>query len=416
MSGNIKWAVAQPLIGGMPIGFEAAFETPPVAIITAGFDNDSHYINYMNNTRSLGIPVINMKDDYETFISEDDEKLFNKLCTNLDVLMHVAVCAGLSQMNSSTSGSKKRGDADNDQNQNMYALSRLGMKTEAKVVAYENAPAAYTKSGEATINRIREIAEEYNYTTQLVKTNTIHHGIPQSRQRTFIMFYRDGNPGLFNYEDKDFPLLSDYLDMIPESANQQTPVSEGSLDDYYHFVLDHLGVSTMLEAVKKIDPEDKKSTWTSLQLTQKIGFDIAADYFDKKGNEKAKKLCLHCKAKTDAGQNFWDSSTFITHQGRYMNAVVNKAAHRMLQPKYERGYNIRELLWLMGHPHDFDLVDEKLWSNISQNVPVKTATFIGKNIKAYIEGELPISTTPFVKQDNTKQRCDTQSHPQDEEW
>jgi hypothetical protein len=88
----------------------------------------------------------------------------------------------------------------------------------------------------------------------------------------------------------------------------------------------------------------------------------------------------------------------------------------MLQPKYERGYNIRELLWLMGHPHDFDLVDEKLWSNISQNVPVKTATFIGKNIKAYIEGELPISTTPFVKQDNTKQRCDTQSHPQDEEW
>ena len=402
MSGKIKWVVAQPLCGGMPIGFQDAFGCPPTAIITAGFSNDEHYIQYRP-----GIPVINMEVDYETFKTDADKQLYEQLCQDVDVLMHVAVCAGLSQMNASKSGSKKRGDADNDQNQNMYNLTKLGMRMRARVVVYENAPAAYTKSGEDTINRIREIADSFKYTTQLLKTDTLFHGIPQSRSRTFIMFYRDGNPGYFEYEEKDFPLLTDYLDMIPESATDQFVIDENAKDPFYYFVLHHTGKSTMMEAIKVIDPNDKKSTWTSLQLTQAIGFEKAIEYFDKNGDEKSKKLSEHCLAKTKEGKNFWDSSTFITHQGRYMNAVVNKAANRMLQPKYERGYTVRELLWLMGHPHDFDLVNpEKNWTQISQNVPVKTATYIGNNIKKYLNGELQISTEVFVKQDNTKKRID----------
>ena len=74
---QIKWVVAQPLIGGMPLGFENSFETPPSAIITAGFEQDTHYIKYQNETKQLNIPVINMESDYETFKSEEDEKLYN---------------------------------------------------------------------------------------------------------------------------------------------------------------------------------------------------------------------------------------------------------------------------------------------------------------------------------------------------
>lgn len=401
-TGKIKWVVAQPLCGGMPIGFQDAFGCPPTAIITAGFSNDEHYIQY-----KPGIPVIKMEVDYQTFKTDADKELYEQLCQNVDVLMHVAICSGLSQMNSSKSGSKKRGDADNDQNQNMYNLTKLGMRMNAKVVVYENAPAAYTKSGEETIKRIREIADGFKYTTHLLKTDTLFHGIPQSRQRTFIMFYRDSNPPYFEYEEKDFPLLMDYLDMIPKEAHHQFVVDQEALDPFYHFVLHHTKTKRMLDAVKVIDPEDKKSTWTSLQLTQAIGFDHAIKYFFKIKNEKAKRLAEHCQAKVKEGKNFWDSSTFITHQGRYMNAVVNKAANRMLQPKYERGYTVRELLWLMGHPHDFDLVEPtKNWTQISQNVPVKTATYIGNNIKKYLNGELNISTEVFVKQDNTKKRID----------
>ena len=86
-------------------------------------------------------------------------------------------------------GSMARGCADNVQNQNMYALTRLGMRMNAKVVVFENAPAAYTKSGEKTVDRLKEIAEEYNYSTHLIKTDTLLHGIPQSRKRTFLSFY-----------------------------------------------------------------------------------------------------------------------------------------------------------------------------------------------------------------------------------
>ena len=416
---KIRFVVAQPLIGGMPIGLERAFDCPPLAIISAGFANDDHYIQYMNDKRSLDIPVIMMNDDYETFQTPEDEKLYNEIVKDIDVLMHVAVCAGLSQMNSSNSGSKKRGCADNDQNQNMYALTRLGMRVNAKVVTFENAPTAYTKSGAAVIDRLRGIANDFKYSTQLVKTDTLLHGIPQQRKRTFIMFYRDTNPGFFNYEKVPFKNLIEYLDEIPEDAGNQTIVDEKARDDFYYFVLNHTKSETFLEAISKLDPENKKSTWTSLQLTQKIGFDKAIVYFEENDNEKSAKLSRHCLAKVKDGKNFWDSSTFLTHQGRYMNAVVNKAANRMLQPKYERGYTIRELLWLMGHPHDFDLATEKNWGHISQNVPVKTATYIGGQIKNYLNNELELSNSSFVKQNNDKQVIDEGDNEldiKDDEW
>lgn len=45
-------------------------------------------------------------------------------------------------------------------------------------------------------------------------------------------------------------------------------------------------------------------------------------------------------------------------------------------------------------------------SHISQNVPVKTATYVAYNIKKYLNDELDLSGSNFVKQDNIKQRID----------
>ena len=54
----------------MALGFEKALGVPPLAIISAGFKNDQHYINYMNNIRKLDIPVINMDVQYTKFLDE----------------------------------------------------------------------------------------------------------------------------------------------------------------------------------------------------------------------------------------------------------------------------------------------------------------------------------------------------------
>lgn len=423
-----NWVVAQPLIGGMPLGFENAFGTPPKAIITAGFGNDDHYIKYMNETRGLNIPVIRTEVDYETFKTEEDERLFNKVVgEGVDVLMHVAVCAGLSMLNAVNEGSKARGDADNDQNQNMYALTNLGYRMKAKVVAFENAPAAYTKSGEKVINRLKENAENAGYTTQLFRTDTLLHGIPQSRKRTFIMFYQDGNPGLFNYEHVPYTPLPEYLTQVGEGMpHWDEEVAIDSKDQFYDFILAYSGANTYYEAMQKIGPH--KNTWTALQLTDHIGFDTAIEWFERKAKElgetsdkdkylRAARIARHCKAKREKDLGYWDSTTYLANDGKYVNAVISKNIHRSLHPTEERGYNIRELLHLMGHPHDFEMIEaKKNWNHISQNVPVKTATFIGSQIKEYLSGKLAISSTPFVKQDNIKQRLDTASHPTQEDW
>ena len=409
---KINWIAAQPLIGGMPIGFENAFGSQPLAIITAGFKNDEHYIKYMNETRGIGVPVIHMNTDYETFSTEEDASLYNKIVSNneIDVLMHVAICAGLSQLNCVSTGCKARGDANNDQNQNMYALTKLGMRMNAKVVVFENAPAAYTKSGESTVNKLKEIATEYKYSTHLFRTDTLLHGIPQSRKRTFIMFYRDTNPAYFNYELIPYIKLDEYLKQVDESMDHYNDfMCIQAKDCFYEFILNYSGCSFFHDAMKKIGSH--KNTWTALQLTEYIGFETAITFFEqqfketkKSKYEKAIEISKHCMNKISRGLGYWDSSTYLPNGGEYTNAVISKNIHRALHPTLERGYNIREILHLMGHPHDFVMANpQKDWIHITQNVPVKTAQFIGLQIKLYLEEKLGIIRSDFLKQDNITQ-------------
>lgn len=424
MIGKVKWVVCQPLIGGMAIGFENAFGSLPLAIITCGFNNDEHYIKYINETRNLNIPIIKMDSTYTEFIDTASEVLFNEIIVDgLDVLMHVAVCSGLSQLNCSRTGSKRMGWADNDQNQNMYNLSKLGMNLGANIVAFENAPAAYTKVGEETIKRLIEISNTYNYTTQLFRTNTLLHGIPQSRKRTFIMFYKNGNPGLFNYEYKKYTILTDYLNEVNKTMMHFNDyVDIETKDVFYDFVLHESGMSTFHDAIIKLGPD--KNICTSLTLTNYIGFEIGIKYFKDKLEqtqdvkyEKAIRLSKHCKKKLSLGLGFWDGSTCLQNGGMYINALIAKNMQKLLHPSKERGYNIREMLHLMGHPHNFEMIDpKKNWWQISQNVPVPAAEFVGSQIKEYLNGNLKISSTTFVKQDNIKQKLDTLSYSIEEEW
>lgn len=84
----INWIVTQPLIGGMPIGFENAFGVPPLAIITCGFVNDTHYIQYKNTTQNNNIPIIRMTGDYSGFTSKEDEDIYNSILDShsIDIL------------------------------------------------------------------------------------------------------------------------------------------------------------------------------------------------------------------------------------------------------------------------------------------------------------------------------------------
>lgn len=428
---TVNWVSMQSLIGGFSLGAEQAFGVPPLAIIHQGWSNDEHYVKYMNDTRNLGIPVIEMNSDYETFKTPEDEHRFNALMSKrIDAAIMTPVCAGLSSLNSVSEGSRARGNADNEQNQNMYALTKLGMRMGSRVVAFENAPAAYTNAGKAVVTRLEEIASSHGYSMHLFRTDTLLHGTPQSRKRTFIMFYRDTSPAVFNFQEVPYTPLPEYLDQVnPDMPHFNDWVSIDSKDQFYEFVLDHSGAGTFSEAMSKIGPD--RTTWTALQLIDCIGFDIAIEWFTERAaraeiasdNEAREKYlrgarkCQHCKSKSEAGLGYWDSTTYIANGGQYVNAVISKNIHRSLHPREERGYNIRELLHLMGHPHDFEMIEPvKNWNHISQNVPVKTGAFIAGQIREYLDGNLQHANTRFLKQDNISKRVDTPSYATSENW
>lgn len=405
---EIRWVSIQNLIGGFALGAESSFETTPVAIIHQGWVNDSIYIRYMNETKKLNIPVIRMNADYTTFFSSEDEETFNRVIKNIDVAVCCPICSGLSQMNSSNEGSKARGDANNEQNKNMYNITELGMRIDAKIVTFENAPAAYTKSGESTINVLRDIATRNKYSTSLYYTDTLYHGIPQSRKRTFVTFFKESNPAIFDYQKVQTETLDDYLKKIPDSSvnyNDYIYEKYDALDDYYKFIMYETNSKSFLEAIDKIDATAKKSTWTSAQIVIELGIDKAIAYFD---DEKIKNKLIHIKTKLEDGKSFWDNTTILANRGKFTNAIVGKSLPSMVHPSEERAYNIRELLHLMGMPLDFELNEPKKYYNcICQNVPVTTAKFICDNIKNYLSGNLQIYSSDFLKQNNLKRKIDT---------
>ena len=187
---KIRWAVVQPLTGGFPIGIEDEVGHPPEFIINNSADNTLQYINYMNNTRELDIPVINMDWEVDYFLTEEDESLFSTVNKDIDLVCYLPICSGLSMLNNVTTGKNARGDADNNQNQNMYQLSNFILeKIKPKVAVFENAPNAYTNSGKGVLDRLVGIGKDKEYTCTIEKVDSYDHGIPQHRQRTFIYYW-----------------------------------------------------------------------------------------------------------------------------------------------------------------------------------------------------------------------------------
>ena len=400
----MKWISVQNLIGGMALGFEKVFGAPE-AIITNGVKNDKLYIQYCNQ-RNLNIPIITMNSDYTEILSEENS------IPETDIYVMTPICAGLSMLNGALSGKYARGDADNCQNQNMYNLTRLAMRNNAKVIVFENAPNLYTKAGEGVVIKLQKIADEYGYTFGLFATNTMYHGIPQSRKRTFALFYRDTNPAIFNFEQLPIKDFCDYLDEIPPTTEYYNH-SVGSIENdvYAQCILELTESKTILEAMDKIGCSKEKPVYTLLAIIMELGLNKAISWFENKVNtthdsytEKQLKFLYHCKEKLSQEKGYFDSTGHVYLHG-HTNAVISKN-FLIYNNKYNRYLTVRELMYLMGLPNDFKIdVHSELYM-ITQNVPVCTSEFIAKQILLYFENKLPISNKPFIKQNNNRMKID----------
>ena len=393
---KIRWGTIIPLIGGSAIGCkEATGNLPDFHLSYSQFaDNEKHIKKYWPS-----VPMYYLD-------KEQNRPSFR----NVDFINSVCPCAGLSMLNTASSGGKKRG-ADAAANMWMYESSVYVLReVRPKVLWGENAPGLFTVMGQGVVEKLRRIGEHFGYSFSVMKTSTDLHGVPQRRVRTFYFFWKSPTVPKMNYYKRDRKNLMEYLREIPEKASMQDLYgAEGKASErsrFYQFVLEKEGMSHA-EFVKKTG---KGTVTTYLEEKGLIDECISwlnekypgESFWNKTGNNRTHVEYLeHVKRKREKGLGYWDDSPRFV--GDTFAAVMKKTLMSAVHPEQDRFLNAREFAHLMGLPHDFEIDGEKSLNHIAQNVPTCTARDMAEQVLKFIRGELQMTEFSFLKQDNTTQ-------------
>ena len=103
------------------------------------------------------------------------------------------------------------------------------------------------------------------------------------------------------------------------------------------------------------------------------------------GNRTFVAMLEHIKNKLTQGLGYWDDS--VKFMGTYFSAVISKNIVFAVHPSEDRFFNVRELLHLMGMPHDFQIDSIKNINHICQNVPVNTAQDWAEEVIKFCKGQ-----------------------------
>jgi len=382
---EITWAPIIPLIGGQMLGAEKAFGKPPEAIYSyADFEgNDSHYVNYQQNVKG--------RDVQYKMIPESSSR-------HISVISGTPPCAALSQLNTGKTEAAK--GAKCEKNEWMYEVFKEGInRFSAKAIVVENAPALFTKKGKEVADNLFDICSKAGYSLTLYKTSTKYHGIPQARDRCFAIGWNSEVAPIMNWYKRPRKKFHEYLNDLTDDIQQMDILCNKKLDEepYYQYIK-----SITNEDPRKVIMESGQIT--AFNYINKSGKLPACNkWMHDTGNERGIKVSDHAVKKFAMGKGIWDSSTHVF--GECMNAVIGRNLADTIHPKFDRSLTIREALYLMGFPHDFELVGGlPKMNHIAQNVPVPTSRDIHTEIGKFIRGELTMSDTNYHRQDNHNER------------
>jgi len=395
-----------PLIGGSALGCSKATGNLPMFHLsyTPFAANESHLTRHWPNipTYRLDKTAFPVKD----ILAGGDIDFINSVCP----------CAGLSMLNTSTKGASGRG-SDAVQNEWMIKSAQFVLENvKPKVLWGENAPGLFLSLGQAMVPRLRSLGMQYGYSFSMVKTNTQLHGLPQMRMRTFYFFWRSPTVPLLNYIKKEAPPLIEYLRQIPASATFQDKfVAEGKITERfkpYLYVLlrenlshrefakkmgERFGTITISKYLDKYNLVDDCINWLKTYFP-KDKWSVNA-----KGSSRTHiQYLTHQKEKLSRGLGYWDDSPKF--MGDHTTAVITKNVLYAAHPEEDRFLNIREIMHLMGLPHDFQIDDPKNWNHVCQNVPLNTASDWAAEVLKFCRGEAQMTNFSFLKQDNCSQR------------
>jgi len=395
-----------PLIGGSALGCAKTTGNLPMFHLsyTPFAANESHLHRYWPN-----IPTFQL--DKTTFPVE-------KILAGgeIDFINSVCPCAGLSMLNTVTKGASGRG-SDAVQNQWMIKSARFVLENvKPKVLWGENAPGLFLSLGEDMVPKLKSLGMEYGYSFSMVKTNTQLHGLPQMRMRTFYFFWRSPTVPMLRYIVKQAPHLIEYLRDIPPWATFQDQfVAEGKVTDRfkpYMYVLlrenmthqefskkmaESFGTITISRYLEKYNLIDDCIEWLKMYFPN--------HKWSVKKSSKSRthiQYLTHMKDKLSRGLGYWDDSPKF--MGDHFTAVITKNVVYAVHPVEDRFLNIREIMHLMGLPHDFQIDDPKNWNHVCQNVPLNTASDWAAEVLRFCRNEAEMTNFSFLKQDNCSQR------------
>ena len=393
MNDNITWAPLISLIGGAPLGAEAAFGVPPVGIYSYdGFQsNDSHYVNYMNNIKGYGLDYVTLNES-------------TKSVPKIDVINGTPPCAALSQLNTGKTEESK--GAKCAKNEWMYKVFEDAIDLfDAKVVLVENAPALFTNKGAEVAKNMFDICHSRGYSLTLYKTSTKYHGIPQARDRTFAIGWKSEVAPIMGWYKRNRKIFSEHLKEVSDDMLHQDMIINEKLDKepYYRFIQHKTNRNAR-------DVISESGNITAFNYVNKSGqLQEANAWFKEVGDELGIKYSEHALKKFAMNKGIWDGSTHVFKE--HMNAVIGRNMSDTIHPEYDRSLTVREALHMMGFPHDFELLGGRGKINhIAQNVPLPTSRDMHIEIAKFLRGELPMSDTNYLRQNNHKEETWSDSY------
>jgi len=394
----MRYIVHIPLAGGFALGNMNITGVPPVAITSyIPFESNDNLLRRYLNKKGFDVPYYQLDK-----LDKNHLRFIAQKYGPIDFVSAIPPCNALSQ-----SAQRKPGTRDTAAPiEWLYKSAEFILCcAEPTVYVFENAPTLFTNCGDKVRDNLIEIAKKYGYAITFYKTNTIKHGVPQFRPRTFGIFYKGEYAPILNYYNKPMPLLSEYLKQIPKDA---------TLQDAYINCEPDINEYEITKFFRKIYGEDWRNTIYTTYKTHSTSYDYLKrenllyqfkDFLDTlpKVSQIVKKDIEHVIKKSEMGMNFRLSYRVLGLDRDYVYAVISEMMHRTIHPIEDRLLNIREHMWLMGLPSDYELEHVKEYSKITQNVPVSTCEDITTEIIEIIKGNRILHHNSVYMQDNTKE-------------
>lgn len=399
---KIKWIAIQPLTGGMYLGAEEAIGHPAEFILSfkgltdvkynkegemTSVANEYNLLEYLSQKNRLpknGYYVMdrNMFDsayddtDFPIYDVNEFDVRDKLIDTDLDLVVAVPVCSGLSMVTSAKSDTK------DSRNCNMLFISNFTLSTiKPKIYIFENAPTFMGPRGEELREEFEEMALKYGYSILYYKTDTKFHENCQQRPRTFVIFYKHNKnenqvPFLFDFEDKQISIVDFFNKIDNDNLTQNEPI-KSSPHNYIviDFIKNRFGKDDWKNQ-ERINGSLMKFIIEKNLLDDLISFiENECTNYSEEVKTKTLKYINHIKYKKSLNMNYYGDD--VCYFKKVFPSVQFRSIPNMLHPSGERICSTREYLSLMGMPEDFTLYGNSTnLPKIGQNVPVKTAKFI----------------------------------------